>query len=80
MEQSGVVQSGIVQFAEMLALFGVIGLGVAAVNVFALRVVRVDEVPSCAQGRIRWWGAHNTAFLLGCAALTVLSLGTLAIA
>jgi hypothetical protein len=66
--------------AGMLAGFGAIGVAVAAVNVFALRMVRIEEVPRCVQGRIRWWGAHNSAFLLACVALTAVSLGALAIA
>jgi hypothetical protein len=69
----------VAELAGMLAWFGVLGLGIAALNIFALRAVHVDDVPHCAQARIRWWGAHNTAFLLCCAALTVLSLGTLAL-
>ena len=69
-----------IRLAELLALIGVIGVAVAALNVFALRAVRIDDVPGWVQGRIRWWGAHNTAVLLACAGLTVLSLGTLAIA
>jgi len=68
------------QLAGMLAGFGAIGVAIAALNVFALRVVRIDEIPGCVQGRIRWWGAHNSAFLLSSAALTVAGLGALAIA
>jgi hypothetical protein len=73
-------QTTVAELAGMLAGFGVMGLAVAALNIFALRVVRVDDVPRCVQGRIRWWSAHNSAFLLSCAALTVLSLGVLAVA
>jgi len=67
------------EFALLMAAFGAMGLSVAALNVFALRVVRIDDVPRSVQARIRWWCAHNTTFLLACAALTVVSLGALAI-
>jgi hypothetical protein len=68
------------ELAGMLAGVGAIGVAIAAVNVFALRMVRIEEIPRCVQGRIRWWGAHNSAFLLACAVLTAISLGALAIA
>jgi hypothetical protein len=67
------------EVAGMLARFGMIGVAVAAVNGFALHVVRTEEVPRWAQGRIRWWSAHNRAFLFGSTALTLISLGALAI-
>ena len=68
------------EVAGTLARFGLIGTAVAVVNIFALRVVRLDEVPRRARGRIRWWSAHNRAFLFGSTALTLISLGALAIA
>ena len=68
------------QVAGMMAGFGAIGVAIAAVNIFALRVVRVDEVPTCVRPRIVWWGAHNTAFLLISAVLAVAGLGALAAA
>jgi hypothetical protein len=68
------------QVAGMVAGFGAIGVAIAALNIVALRVVRVDEVPSCVRGRILWWGAHNSAFLLISAVLAVAGLGALAAA
>ncbi len=50
--------------ASMVAWFGVLGIVVAALNVVALRLVRGAEVPGCVECRIRWWSAHNSAFLL----------------
>ena len=66
------------ELAEVLSLLGVLGVITAALNVVALRVVRVDEVPGCVQARIRWWGAHNAAFLMISAAMTVAGLAFLA--
>jgi hypothetical protein len=66
------------ELAEALSLLGVLGVITAALNVVALRVVRIDEVPGCAQTRIRWWGAHNAAFLMISAAATVAGLALLA--
>jgi len=68
------------QVAGMVAGFGAIGVAIAALNIVALRVVPVDEVPSCVRGRIAWWGAHNSAFLLISAVLAVAGLGALAAA
>jgi hypothetical protein len=65
------------QVAGMVAGFGVLGVVVAALNLVALRVVRVDEVPNCVQGRIRWWGAHNSAFLVISAVVTAAGLAGL---
>jgi hypothetical protein len=66
------------ELAEALSLLGVLGVITAALNVLALRVVRLDEVPGCAQARIRWWGAHNAAFLVISAAVMAAGLGILA--
>jgi hypothetical protein len=68
------------QVAGMVAWFGVLGMVVAALNLVALRVVRVDEVPSYVQGRIRWWSAHNSTFLLISMVVTVAGLLGLATA
>lgn len=68
------------QVAGMLAGFGALGMVVGALNVFALRVVRIDEVPSYAQVRIRWWSAHNSAFLLISTVVAVAGLSGLAVA
>ncbi|WP_433305864.1 hypothetical protein ACQP2F_19215 [Actinoplanes sp. CA-030573] len=68
------------QVAGMVAGLGALGMLVAALNLVALRVVRADEVPAYVQTRIRWWTAHNTAFLVLCAALTVIGLAGLAAA
>jgi hypothetical protein len=62
------------QVAWMVAWFGALGVVVAGLNVFALRVVRFDEVPGHVQCRIRWWTANNMAFLAASAALTVVGL------
>jgi hypothetical protein len=62
------------QVAGMVAALGALGLLTGAVNLFALRVVRVDEVPCCVRPRIRWWSSHNPAFLLTSAAVTLAGL------
>jgi hypothetical protein len=72
--------TALTQFAETLIGFGALGIITAALNIVSLRVVRVDEVPGCVQARIRWWSAHNSAFLLVSAAVTAVGLGTLAAA
>jgi hypothetical protein len=51
------------QVARMVAQFGAIGLGVGVLNIVALRLVRLEEVPGPMRGRIRWWTLHNPAFL-----------------
>jgi hypothetical protein len=66
--------TSLAQAAATLAGCGALGVVVAALNVLALRVVRVDEVPGCVRGRIRWWDAHNSAFLAASAGLTVIGL------
>ncbi|WP_089250439.1 hypothetical protein [Asanoa hainanensis] len=58
------------QVAETVAGIGALGILTATLNVFALRVVRIEEVPGCVQPRIRWWSTHNPAFLLVSAAVT----------
>jgi len=73
-------QTTLAQLGEALARLGAFGLGVAVLNVFALRVVRADEVPGWVQTRIRWWSAHNLAFLVLSAAVLAVGLGTLAAA
>jgi hypothetical protein len=67
------------QVAELVAGFGALGVLTATLNLFALRVVRIDEVPGCVQARIRWWSAHNPAFLLASAAVTVAGLVMMAL-
>ncbi|GAA1861661.1 hypothetical protein [Asanoa iriomotensis] len=62
------------QVAETVAGFGALGLLTGALNLFALRVVRIDEVPGCVQARIRWWSAHNPAFLVTSAGVTLAGL------
>ena len=62
------------QVAEMVAGLGALGLLTGALNMFALRVVRVDEVPGCVRARIRWWSSHNPAFIVTSAAVTVAGL------
>ena len=54
-----------------------IGVLTAALNAVALRLVRVDEVPGCMRARIRWWSAHNPAFLLVSAIVAAAGLTTL---
>ena len=53
----------LVELAQTSAWLGAIGVGTAMLNLVALRVVRVDEVPGWVQVRVRWWSAHNLAFL-----------------
>jgi hypothetical protein len=72
--------TALTQFAETLIGFGALGVITAALNIVSLRVVRVDEVPGCVQARIRWWSAHNSAFLLISSAVTAVGLLTLAAA
>lgn len=66
------------QVAEVVARLGALGVVTAGLNLVALRVVRVDEVPGCVQARIRWWSAHNPAFLMISVAMTVVGLAILA--
>jgi hypothetical protein len=68
---------GAVTLGETLAGLGVIGVLTAVLNVVALRLVRVDEVPGCMRARIRWWSAHNPAFLLVSAIVVAAGLTTL---
>jgi len=70
--------AALAQVAQTVARLGALGVVIAALNVVALRVVRVDEVPGCVQARIRWWSAHNPAFLVVSAVVTVVGLATLA--
>jgi hypothetical protein len=72
--------SPLAQLAETLIGFGLLGVITAALNLVALRVVRVDEVPGCARARIRWWSAHNAAFFMISAAVTAAGLATAAAA
>jgi hypothetical protein len=65
---------------EALVWFGAIGVAIGAMNICALRTVRIEDVPRCVQGRIRWWSAHNSAFLLSSACLLAVGLGVLALA
>jgi hypothetical protein len=66
-----------VTLGETLAGLGVIGVLTAALNVVALRLVRVDDVPGFVRARIRWWSAHNAAFLLVSAVVAAAGLTTL---
>jgi hypothetical protein len=68
----------LVPLAEALTRFGALSLGIAIMNVIALRVVRADEVPGWVQVRIRWWSAHNTTFLVISAAVMAIGLAVLA--
>jgi hypothetical protein len=70
--------SPVAQLAETLIGFGLLGVITASLNLVALRVVRVDEIPGCARARIRWWGAHNAAFFLISVVVTAAGLATLA--
>jgi len=72
--------AALAQLAEALTRIGALGVITAMLNVVALRTVRIDEVPSCAQARIRWWSAHNSAFLMISAAVTAVGLTILAAA
>jgi hypothetical protein len=72
--------TALAQLAQTLAGFGALGMVTAALNFVALRAVRVEEVPGCVQARIRWWSAHNAAFLLISTAVTAVGLVTLAAA
>ena len=65
--------------ARTVAEFGAIGVAVGLLNVFALRMARLDEVPGPMRGRIRWWSAHNPAFLTVSALVAVAGLGMLAV-
>jgi hypothetical protein len=65
------------QLAETVAGLGALGVITATLNLVALRVVRVDEVPGCVQARIRWWSAHNSTFLVVSVVVTVVGLAIL---
>jgi hypothetical protein len=69
--------TALAQLAETMAGFGALGLLTASLNVVALRVVRVDEVPGCLAARIRWWSVHNSAFFVVSAVLTAFGLAGL---
>jgi hypothetical protein len=66
--------TALAQAASAVATVGALSLVIALLNIVALRAVRVDELPGCVQGRIRWWGAHNSAFLVLSAVLTAAGL------
>lgn len=66
------------QVAAAVAWLGALGVLTAALNVFALHVVRADDVPAWLQARVRWWNAHNPAFLVASVLVTVVSLAVLA--
>jgi hypothetical protein len=70
--------TALAQAAATVAGIGALSLVTALLNVVALRAVRVDDLPGCVQGRIRWWGAHNSAFLVISAVLTAAGLAGLA--
>jgi hypothetical protein len=69
--------TALVQLTATMAGFGALGLLTASLNVVALRVVRVDEVPGCLAARIRWWSVHNPAFFVVSAVLTAFGLAGL---
>ena len=69
-----------VTLGQTLAGLGAIGVLTAGLNMVALRLVRVDEVPGCVRSRIRWCSAHNAAFLLVSAVVAAVGLTTLATA
>ena len=68
------------QVASTVAGFGALGVLTATLNLLALRVVRIEEVPGFAQARIRWWCTHNPTFLMVSAAVTVAGLIMMAFA
>ena len=68
------------ELAETVAWFGALGLVLAGLNVIALKVVQPDDVPGYVRVRIRWWTAHNPAFLVGSAVLGAVGLAWLLIA
>lgn len=72
--------TALAQLAQTLIAFGMLGIITAMLNVVALRVVRIDEVPGYVQARIRWWSAHNSAFLVVSAVVTAVGLAILAAA
>jgi hypothetical protein len=66
------------ELAVMVAWFGGLGMVVAVLNIVALRVVRLDEVPGYLRSRIRWWSNHNwplflISLLIGIAGLTTVA-------
>ncbi|MCO8277082.1 hypothetical protein M1L60_41555 [Actinoplanes sp. TRM 88003] len=67
------------ELATLVALLGVAGMVLAALTVVALRVVRPDDCPAYVRGRIRWWTAHNTAFLTASTLVAVAGLAALTI-
>ncbi|WP_030437534.1 hypothetical protein [Actinoplanes subtropicus] len=67
------------ELAATVAWFGALGLVLAGLNVIALKVVRPDDVPGHVRVRIRWWTAHNPAFLAGSAVLGAAGLAWLVI-
>jgi hypothetical protein len=74
----GMEPATLARVAETVAGLGAVGIVTAVLNLVALRVVRVDEVPGCVQGRIRWWSAHNPALLVVSVMVTVVGLAVLA--
>ncbi|MBM2615818.1 hypothetical protein JIG36_09645 [Actinoplanes sp. LDG1-06] len=68
------------EFAGLVTWFGVLGMVVAGLALIAVKVVRVDDVPAYVVGRIRWWTAHNLAFMLTSLAVAVAGLLVLAVA
>jgi hypothetical protein len=64
--------TALAQLAQTVAGFGALGVVTAMLNLVSLRVVRLDQVPGCVQGRIRWWSIHNSAFLVASAVVTAL--------
>ncbi|MCY1144361.1 hypothetical protein OWR29_40740 [Actinoplanes sp. Pm04-4] len=68
------------ELATMVAVLGVAGMVLASLTVVALKVVRPDECPAYVRGRIRWWNAHNVAFLIASTVVAVGGLAALSIA
>jgi hypothetical protein len=66
------------QVAEQVAFLGAIGVVTAVLNAVALRLVCVEDVPGWLRVRVRWWRAHNLAFLLLSAATAGAGLAMLA--
>ncbi|GIF22981.1 hypothetical protein BJ973_000661 [Actinoplanes tereljensis] len=62
------------EIAAAVAWFGALGLVVAGLVVVALKVVQPEEVPGYVRVRIRWWTAHNPAFMVGSAVLGAVGL------
>jgi hypothetical protein len=65
------------QVARMVAELGALGLAVGLLNIFCVRLVRLEEVPGAKRARVRWWTLHNPAFLTGSAVVLAAGLAML---